>query len=102
MSSPATQDDIARLAYDLWIERGRPLGSPELDWERAERLLNLRFPAADISGDTQKEAPYAESVPLPDQPTQVMVRGTSSRAVKGAIQRRTRKPRATSGARPAT
>ena len=27
------------LAHDLWIERGRPIGSPEVDWLRAEELL---------------------------------------------------------------
>ena len=29
----------AKLAYQLWEERGRPLGSPEQDWLRAERSL---------------------------------------------------------------
>ncbi|MCW5891019.1 MAG: DUF2934 domain-containing protein [bacterium] len=27
------------LAYDLWVRRGRPLGSPEEDWHAAERRL---------------------------------------------------------------
>jgi hypothetical protein len=35
----ATTDDIARLAYHLWEERGCPIGSPEDDWFRAEELL---------------------------------------------------------------
>lgn len=28
-----------RLAYKLWVQRGRPLGSPEVDWFAAERAL---------------------------------------------------------------
>jgi hypothetical protein len=28
-------DEIARLAYRFWEERGRPDGSPEVDWHRA-------------------------------------------------------------------
>jgi hypothetical protein len=32
-------DEIARLAYRLWEERGRPQGSPEVDWHRAVELL---------------------------------------------------------------
>jgi hypothetical protein len=28
-----------QVAYQLWVERGRPLGSPEVDWLRAEALL---------------------------------------------------------------
>jgi hypothetical protein len=30
---------VAKLAYKLWEERGRPLGSPEVDWFAAERTL---------------------------------------------------------------
>jgi hypothetical protein len=30
---------IASLAYQLWLERGRPEGSPEQDWFRAQDLL---------------------------------------------------------------
>ena len=30
------QQRIERLAYQLWQERGSPLGSPEDDWFRAE------------------------------------------------------------------
>lgn len=34
-----THDDIALLAVQLWNERGRPHGSPEIDWFRAEATL---------------------------------------------------------------
>jgi hypothetical protein len=34
-----TQEEIEKLAYLLWEERGAPLGSPEIDWERAEEAL---------------------------------------------------------------
>ena len=30
---------VAKLAYKLWEERGRPLGSPEVDWFAAERAM---------------------------------------------------------------
>ncbi|HUA15847.1 MAG TPA: DUF2934 domain-containing protein [Verrucomicrobiae bacterium] len=30
---------VARLAYKLWEERGRPIGSPEVDWFAAERAV---------------------------------------------------------------
>jgi hypothetical protein len=29
-------EDVAKLAYRFWEERGRPMGSPEVDWYRAE------------------------------------------------------------------
>jgi len=30
---------IEELAYQLWILRARPIGSPEVDWHRAEEEL---------------------------------------------------------------
>jgi hypothetical protein len=32
-------DTIAALAYQFWILRARPEGSPEVDWLRAEEEL---------------------------------------------------------------
>lgn len=34
-----THEQIASLAYQLWQQRGCPDGSPEVDWERAMRVL---------------------------------------------------------------
>ncbi|HTE41202.1 MAG TPA: DUF2934 domain-containing protein [Steroidobacteraceae bacterium] len=28
------------LAHRLWVQRGKPIGSPEIDWTRAEQLLS--------------------------------------------------------------
>jgi hypothetical protein len=39
-SSTPTHEDVARLAYQFWEERGAPIGSPEVDWARAERELS--------------------------------------------------------------
>jgi hypothetical protein len=42
------QEDVAKLAYALWEERGCPTGSPEIDWLAAEeRLLELPSRKAD-------------------------------------------------------
>ena len=38
---------VAKLAYQLWEERGRPFGSPEVDWFRAERAV---YSALVVSG----------------------------------------------------
>jgi hypothetical protein len=36
-----TRDDaVAKLAYQLWLDRGCPEGSPEEDWLRAEQVLD--------------------------------------------------------------
>jgi DUF2934 family protein len=34
-----THEMIEKLARQYWIERGCPLGSPELDWQIAQRVL---------------------------------------------------------------
>ena len=34
-----SHEDIARRAYQLWEERGKPHGSPEEDWHLAEHQL---------------------------------------------------------------
>ena len=33
----------AKLAYEYWERRGRPLGSPEIDWLAAEKDLASSF-----------------------------------------------------------
>jgi len=42
MSSP-NEHHIAVLAYEYWVERGRPLGSPEVDWYRAVETLSAGY-----------------------------------------------------------
>lgn len=32
-----THEQIEQRAYQLWEQRGRPVGQPEVDWEEAER-----------------------------------------------------------------
>lgn len=48
-----THKDISKLAYHLWEERGAPIGSPEVDWERAEYELSAASaPAATTTART--------------------------------------------------
>jgi hypothetical protein len=35
--------EIEKLAYRFWEERGRPFGSPEEDWFKAEREVLREF-----------------------------------------------------------
>jgi hypothetical protein len=36
-----SREEIKQFAYRLWEEPGRPVGSPDVDWFRAERELSL-------------------------------------------------------------
>ncbi|HYW43968.1 MAG TPA: DUF2934 domain-containing protein [Bryobacteraceae bacterium] len=38
-SAHPEHEKIEALAYQLWLERGSPAGSPEIDWRRAEEEL---------------------------------------------------------------
>ena len=42
ISEPSIQAEICALAYELWMQRGCPLGSPEVDWFRAEEEVKSR------------------------------------------------------------
>jgi hypothetical protein len=39
ISEATMQEDVAKLAYVLWQQRGCPYGSPDQDWFEAERKL---------------------------------------------------------------
>ena len=49
-----SHEAIARRAYELWEERGRPEGSQEEDWVRAQDGLRNR------SGDAAVERAFCE------------------------------------------
>ena len=55
MDSPR-HDEIEQVAYRLWQERGAPIGSPEVDWERAEQEVSERDAGdAQHNGATSRE-----------------------------------------------
>ena len=35
-----SEDELRQMAYSLWESRGRPFGSPEVDWYRAKEQLS--------------------------------------------------------------
>jgi hypothetical protein len=64
MKEKYTHEQIARLAYELWERRGRPLGSPEIDWYAAESALGVRNSQEEFSPFSLRmrpeEGPYRE------------------------------------------
>jgi hypothetical protein len=42
MTEGVEERETAALAYRLWEQRGRPVGSPEEDWYRAQSELKAR------------------------------------------------------------
>jgi DUF2934 family protein len=39
---------VQKLAYQLWEQRGSPLGSPEIDWFAAEKAMRADLLASGI------------------------------------------------------
>jgi hypothetical protein len=35
-----SENEVQQKAYSLWENRGRPIGSPEIDWYRAKEQLS--------------------------------------------------------------
>jgi hypothetical protein len=35
-----SHEDIERRAFELWEQRGRPSGTPEIDWFKAEQEVS--------------------------------------------------------------
>lgn len=44
----AQHHQIEVLAYELWEKRGRPFGSPEEDWFRAQAAVNREQQEQDV------------------------------------------------------
>ena len=49
-----TRTSIEKLAYAYWQERGCPIGSPEIDWVRAEQQL-ARETVSESYGENQND-----------------------------------------------
>ena len=47
-SARPSADEIAALAYQLWLARGCPDGSPDSDWLRAEQQLHAIGEAGEL------------------------------------------------------
>jgi hypothetical protein len=45
------QEKVSSRAYELWIERGCPIGSPEIDWFRAVAEIT---PGASVLEQSQR------------------------------------------------
>jgi hypothetical protein len=53
------QSTIEQVAYDFWLQRGCPMGSPEEDWFRAEQKSRSEAPDQKGPGVDASIAPTA-------------------------------------------
>jgi hypothetical protein len=62
---------IRRRAHELWLRRGCPTGTPELDWQQAERELRAEaapIAASAVATNGRASGPRSEGAPLPPRP----------------------------------
>ena len=56
-------DFVAKLAHKFWEERGRPFGSPEVDWFAAERVVYSSLLASGLIPQSANDSgPMAEKI----------------------------------------
>jgi hypothetical protein len=65
MKDHEKQQQTAFLAYQFWMERGCPVGSPAEDWFRAEGALHSRQ-LEEVAADAAEEAPAQIAADPPD------------------------------------
>ena len=53
---------VAKLAYEHWQARGRPIGSPEVDWLAAEEALYKWLVARGCVPESEGEGSSMQSV----------------------------------------
>ena len=46
---------VAKMAYKFWEERGRPFGSPDVDWFAAERAVYSSLVASGLVAPSAKD-----------------------------------------------
>src|SRR5690242_14716507 len=63
---PLSRDEIGRLAYQLWLARGCPHGSAEIDWLQAEQELCAR--ASEKKSQPSKRPLVRKSAASPPAP----------------------------------
>lgn len=61
MSTPQEHELLSQLAYQSWLDRGKPFGSPEVDWNRA---LELYTQDQSLASDRTVEQSRAVATPL--------------------------------------
>jgi len=53
---------VEKLAYKLWEERGRPSGSPEVDWSAAERVVYSSLAASGLLDPSANDQQHMEEI----------------------------------------
>ncbi len=53
---------VAKVAYKLWEDRGRPFGSPDVDWLAAERAVYSSLVASGLIAPSPNDKNIREKI----------------------------------------
>lgn len=81
---------IAARAHDLWELRGRPEGSPEIDWYEAEKELQGDANAAEAKATVDPLAQRAADILDGEAPAATSDLGTGTAPPDGPLPKRAR------------
>lgn len=78
------QQVLQNLAYQAWLERGQPFGSPEIDWQRAQQLFQLYRQDIATKAQESNQVPELTDVAIAGKPDKNRSRARASRARNAA------------------
>jgi hypothetical protein len=61
-SYESRREFVRELAYKLWTQRGRPLGSPDVDWLAAEQAVYASLVASGMLTPSQNDPRNMEEI----------------------------------------
>jgi hypothetical protein len=68
MSSAEQHALLEQLAYQAWLDRGQPIGSPEIDWQSAHASLGASLRGADATATTSDNPPLLSEALVVEYP----------------------------------
>ena len=78
---------ISARAYDLWVRRGRPIGSPEIDWDAAEKERD----ANDLTPATETlDSLHQQVADVLTNSSETSASGTEAASPDGPVPKRSR------------
>ena len=81
MTSVDQYDLLRRLAFAAWLDRGQPIGSPEVDWQRAVELL-----AAHCEPDVAHAPVLSDAITVPNHIATIKLqRSRNGRGTQSAV-----------------
>jgi len=85
------EDEIAKVAYDLWEKGGRKPGKDLENWLEAERIVKARYSEMDRPKEKTKKSTTFEKIPVELKKTSIKEGKKETPTKKGAATKVSKK-----------